>query len=146
MTNSDYNTASEQIRLAKEYFIKVDNGDSSLIDMFTVDAQLFFPKFGTLHGKQQIAKAAQLLMSAVSKFYHDPKLMIFTQSGNRLVVEGIESGYLADKSPFPGTGLSEGRYCNVFEFDGFLISRLHVYADPDLNGKNDLLFSAAESR
>ena len=66
--------------------------------------------------------------------------MVFTQSGNRLVVEGIESGYLADETQFPGNSLSAGRYCNVFEFDGLLISLLYVYADPDFAGQHKNLF------
>ena len=134
MTNSDLNAGCEYIKLAKEYFTKVGNGDPTLLNMFTGDAQFFFPKFGTVHGKDEIAKAAQMLMSAVTKFSHQQKFMVFTQSGNRLVVEGIESGHLADETQFPGSSLSEGRYCNVFEFSGLLISRLHVYADPDFAG------------
>jgi hypothetical protein len=136
MINADFSNGYEHIRLAKEYFTKVDNGDPTLLTMFTDDAQFFFPKFGTVHGKDQIARTAQILMSAVTQFYHQQKFMVFTQSGNRLVVEGIESGYLADETQFPGNSLSEGRYCNVFEFDGLLISRLHVYADPDFAGQH----------
>jgi hypothetical protein len=36
MTNFDLNAGHEYIRLAKEYFTKVDNGDPTLLDMFTV--------------------------------------------------------------------------------------------------------------
>jgi hypothetical protein len=42
--------------------------------------------------------------------------------------------------PFPGDARSSGLFCNVFEFRGKLISRLHIYADPDFAGQQPALF------
>jgi ketosteroid isomerase-like protein len=138
--NSGYPIADEQLRMAREYFSKVDAGDASLLEMFTEDAQLYFPKYGTAHGKAEFLQLIQGLTSAIARFVHDESLMVFTQSGNRLVVEGIESGFLTDGRPFPAGARSEGRYCNVFEFRGNLISRMHIHADPDLAGQHKDLF------
>lgn len=141
---ASYATADQQIRLAKQYFAKVDAGDATLLDLFTEDAQVYYPTFGTVSGKAAFVKIVQGLSVAVRQFVHDPASMVFTQAGNRLAVEGIETGILADGSPFPASARSQGRYCNVFEFRGTQISRLHIHADPDLAGRHADLFAWPE--
>ena len=140
-TTNDYPTSDEQMSIVKDYFKKVGAGDPTLLDLFTDDAQAFFPKRGVINGKGEFVTFVQALGAAVSRFFHDPELMVFTQGGNRTVVEGIEVGELADGTPFPGDAKSAGRFCNVFEFRGSLISRMHIYADPDLAGKHNDLFA-----
>ncbi|WP_294563243.1 nuclear transport factor 2 family protein [uncultured Arthrobacter sp.] len=135
----------ELLRLAKEYFRKVDAGDPSLLDLFTEDARAYYPQFGTTHGKEELVRLVQALTTAVSRFNHDERSMVVTQSGNRVVVEGVETGTLSDGTPFPGESRSGGRMCNVFEFRGTLISRLHIYADPDLAGRHSDMFPLAGS-
>jgi hypothetical protein len=49
--DSDPTPADEQIRLAREYFARVDAGDPGLLAMFTDDAQAYFPKLGTARSK-----------------------------------------------------------------------------------------------
>jgi ketosteroid isomerase-like protein len=136
--HADHPSAEAQVRLAQAYFAGVAAGDPALLDMFTDDVQAYFPKIGTTHGKAALARLVQTLTAAVRRFVHDERAMIFTQAGDRLVVEGTEAGVLADGTPWPAGARSEGRYCNVFEFRGPLISRLHVYADPDLAGRYDV--------
>lgn len=75
---------------------------------------------------------------AVRRFVHHQRAMIFTQAGDRLVVEGTRTGVVADGTPWPAGARSEGRYCNVFEFRGALIRRLHIYADPDFADRYDV--------
>ncbi|TDK28210.1 nuclear transport factor 2 family protein [Arthrobacter crusticola] len=145
MTDSSAGSAQEPsgdrlVQLAKEYFQKVDAGDTSLLGMFTDDVQAYYPQFGTVKGTEGLVHLVQALTTAVSRFHHDEQFMKVTQSGNRVVIEGIETGTLADGTPFPADSRSEGRMCNVFEFRGTLISRLHIYADPDLAGQHPHLF------
>ena len=140
-TNAAYPTPDEQIRIIKDYFRRVDTGDTSLLDLFTEDAQAYFPKFGVVNGKAQFAALVGGLTTAVARYNHDEKHLVFTNGTNRTAVEGLEDGELADGTPFPGKALSGGRFCNVFEFRGSLISRLHVYADPDLAGQYDEMFA-----
>lgn len=135
---ADPTTADAQVHIAKTYFARVDAGDPGLLDMFTDDVQAYFPKIGTTHGKLALAHLVQTLTGAVRRFVHDERLMTFTQAGDRLVVEGMEEGVLVDGTPWPAGARSEGRYCNVFEFRGPLISRLHIYADPDFAGRHDV--------
>lgn len=137
-------TAERQIDLAKEYFLRVDSQDVELLSMFTEDAQVYFPKVGTVHGKVEISKLIRVVGGVVELFVHDVESMIFTQAGNRLVVEGKETGVLVDGTQWPVSARSEGRYCNVFEFRGNLISRMHVHADPDFAGQHDDLFRGTD--
>ncbi|MBC7841708.1 MAG: nuclear transport factor 2 family protein [Gemmatimonadaceae bacterium] len=144
--SSDQTTVDQQIRLAKAYFAKVDAGDETLLDMFTEDVQAYFPKIGTTRGKADLVHLVQTLTSVVGRFEHDPSRMVFTHQGTRLVVEGFEAGQYADGTPFPAGAKSEGRYCNVFEFTGTLINRLHIHADPDLAGQFDGRFAPSVPR
>lgn len=141
--SSEHVADDERIRLAKAYFAKVDAGDGALLDMFTDDAQAYFPKIGTTRGKAALVNLVQTLTSVVRRFVHDPRHMVFTLQGTRLVVEGVEAGELADGTPFPAGAKSAGRFCNVFEFEGPLIRRLHIYADPDFAGQFDGPFATS---
>lgn len=140
--DTDHPAADEQIRLAKVYFARVDAGDPDLLGMFTEDVQAYFPKIGTTHGKPGLVKLVRTLARVVPRFAHDQSRMLFTQDGNRLVVEGTEEGAFADGTPWPAGARSEGRYCNVFEFRGPLIRRLHIHVDPDFAGQFDDAFSS----
>jgi ketosteroid isomerase-like protein len=138
--NTDHPPADEQVRLAKAYFARVDAGDPGLLGMFTEDVQACFPKIGTIHGTTGLVKLVQALTSVVPRFAHDQSRTVCTQEGNRLVVEGTEQGAFADGTPWPAGARSEGRYCNVFEFRGPLIRRLHIHVDPDFAGQFDDTF------
>ena len=132
--------SNEQVAVTKEYFKRVDSGAADLLDLFTEDTQIFFPRFGYAHGKVEIVPFLVGLSAELNSFEHPEDRMVFTQEDNRVVVEGAESGTLTSGVAFPGDARSAGLFCNVFEFEGHLISRLHIYADPDLAGLQPALF------
>ena len=133
-------TSDEQIAITKEYFKRVDSGAPDLLDLFTDDTQIFYPRFGYARGKAEIVPFLVGLGAGVASFQHPEDRMVFTQESNRVVVEGAEQGVLTSGTPFPGDARSAGLFCNVFEFRAHLISRLHIYADPDLAGQQPALF------
>ncbi|QVW21903.1 nuclear transport factor 2 family protein [Pseudomonas hormoni] len=135
MTN--VNDSKELIDITKLYFGKADAGDPSILDLFSDDVQLFFPKFGTRTGKEQVVAFVQGLMSKLNSLKHDIDTYNYIASGRIVVVEGTESGVAKNGENWPVDGRSEGRFCNVFEFTGTLISRLHIYVDPDFLGEDD---------
>jgi hypothetical protein len=51
--------------------------------------------------------------------------------GSYVVVEGAEHGRTSSGIDFPDGTSSFGVFCNVFEFEGDLIKRVHIYVDPD---------------
>jgi ketosteroid isomerase-like protein len=124
-------TRERMVGLAHQYFRLVDGGEGSLPALFTDDARVFFPKYGTAQGPEQFAELAGGLLKSQKFFRHDFDSMVFTVEGSRLVVEGLVTGESADGRPWPAHPRNEGRYCNVFEFAGERIARLHIYEDPD---------------
>lgn len=124
--------ADPRIEIVRDYFRKVDAKDPSLIDLFTDEVEFFFPKFGVAHGKAAVARFGERIAHEAAKLIHDIDGFIFTVEGDRIVVEGREWGVTAEGRQWPDGEISQGRFCNVFEFDGPLISRTYIYVDPDV--------------
>ncbi|MEU1534712.1 nuclear transport factor 2 family protein [Streptomyces fagopyri] len=119
---------------AVRYFHLVDSADPAILDLFTDDAQMFFPKFGIATGKDQIAAFAQGFASQISSIQHDIPALTVISSGNHVVTEGSVRGTTKSGAAFPDGTSSYGLFCNVFEFEGERIKRLHIYEDPDFAG------------
>lgn len=130
------NETEKRIALVKEYFRKGDTGDTTIIDMFTDDVELYFPKFGTRSGKAAVGAFVQGLLGQVQSLQHYQEAYTYIPSGDFVVVEGWESGVAKDGTPWPVKGRSDGRFCNVFRFRDDLISHLHIYVDPDFAGRD----------
>jgi len=124
------------IEMAKQYFLKGDAGDQTILNMFTDNVQLYFPKFGTRSGKGEVIAFIRGLLGKLESLKHEVDTYNYIASGNLVVVEGTESGVMKDGTTWPVAGGSEGRFCNVFEFDGDLITRVHIYVDPDFAGED----------
>ncbi|MCM2505517.1 nuclear transport factor 2 family protein [Aureimonas altamirensis] len=124
--------ADPRIETVRDYFRKVDAKDPSLIDLFTDDVEFFFPKFGTARGKAAVARFGERIAQEAARLTHDIDGFVFTVEENRVVVEGREWGVTADGREWPDGEVSQGRFANVFEFDGPLISRTYIYVDPDV--------------
>jgi ketosteroid isomerase-like protein len=120
--------------IAREYFLRLDAGDATLLELFTEDAQFYFPKFGVGRGHAAIGQALQGLGRALAGVRHHPDSLLFTGSGDRLAVEGKTSGTLKDGRTWAAGVTPAGRFCNVFEFKDGKIARLHIYLDPDYGG------------
>ena len=77
-----------RISLVKEYFRKGDVGDTTILEMFTDDVELYFPKFGTRSGKTEIGAFVQGLLSQVKSLQHYPDQYTYIASGDFVVAEG----------------------------------------------------------
>lgn len=132
------NTLDKQrIAIIRSYFHKVDARDGSLADLFTEDVDVFFPKFGRARGKAALARFGECMGRQLRSLEHDIDGLVFTVAGARIAVEGLERGVTQDGVPWPDGTISEGRFCNVFEFDGTLISRIFIYVDPDFSSADE---------
>jgi hypothetical protein len=78
-----------------------------------------------------MGKFGQLFGKYLKSIQHDISNLKHIVQGNLVVVEGSEKGEMADGTQWPDGVISQGLFCNVFEFDGEIITRLHVYVDPD---------------
>lgn len=120
-----------RIEAIRTYFRRVDDRDPALLDLFTDDVQFYFPKFGMATGKAELARFGERLARELRSLAHDIDGLIFTVDGKRIAVEGKEWGITTAGEKWPDGEISQGRFCNVFEFDGPLISRTYIYVDPD---------------
>ena len=44
----------EKIAIAREYFIRADQGRADMLELFHNDAEIYFPKFGFGFGRQSL--------------------------------------------------------------------------------------------
>ena len=135
------------IELAKEYFRRVDAGRGDLLDLFTEDVQIYFPKFGVGRGKAAVVELATGLQKLLTEAHHDFADYLFLPHGRALAVEGTTRGRTPSGKAWSAGETPGGRFCNVFEFRGDLISRVHIYLDPDYGGDDEARFAwGAEGR
>ncbi len=131
MTKTVDADSNDRLETVNTYFRKVDARDPTLLDLFTDDVQMFFPKFGLVHGKAALVKWDETMASELESIEHDIDAFNYIVSGNFIVVEGTERGVTRNGEHWPDGVVSQGRFCSVFEFDGTLIQRMHIYVDPD---------------
>jgi ketosteroid isomerase-like protein len=120
-----------QIELSQEYFRRVDAGRTDLLDLMTDDVGFYFPKFGIGRGKAAFGEFAAGVGQVFERVEHDYRTYSFICSGNTLVVEGTTRGQMKNGKSWAAGQTPGGRFCNVFQFRGDLISRVYIYLDPD---------------
>lgn len=135
MTNSENNIRKANV---ETYFKKIDDGnfDSEYFNLFTEDVELYYPKFGFAKGKEGIRQLGKVIGKHLNQLTHDIKNFNFIISNNFIVVEGTEKGITQDGKEWPDNQISFGKFCNVFEFRGNLIKRVHIYVDPDFTSED----------
>jgi hypothetical protein len=123
--------AAHHISLAQDYFRRADAGRADLVELLTEDCQVYFPKFGVRRGRDAMGELAGGMGSQFEAVEHDYSTYTFISSGAYLVVEGTTRGTMKNGKTWAGGETPGGRFCNVFEFRDGLISRVHIYLDPD---------------
>ena len=134
VTNDD--VVQQRHAVVREYFRRVDQASPDLIDLYTDDVEVYFPKFGFGRGKDAMAEFARRLGSDLGSLGHDIDGLDIMISGDRVIVEGREWGTTADGHAWPDGEVSTGRFCNVFTFRGDLISSVRIYTDPDFTSSH----------
>ena len=117
--------------LIKQYFHYVDTKDLRIFDLYTDDVEIFFPKFGQHKGINAMKEFALKMSKMLNKLQHDIDHLKFMDAGNIVVVEGKEWGEMSDGTIFPDYKISQGMFCNIFEFRDNLICSVKIYVDPD---------------
>ncbi len=141
MSSNDRN----KIALAREYFIRADQGRRDVLDLFREDAEIYFPKFGFGFGRQSLFEMFKGFEGSLEHIQHDYDGLKFIPSGDYLVVEGTSHGKMSGKS-WAGGKTPGGRFCNVFKFQDGRISSLHIYLDPDYTGDDEARFRWGKNR
>ena len=135
----------EKITIAREYFIRADQGRPDVLDLFEKDAEIYFPKFGFGFGRESFFEMVKGFDGILEIIQHDYDTMIFIPHGNYVVVEGTSHGKMGGKI-WTGGKTPGGRFCNVFKFRDGRISSLHVYLDPDYTGEDEARFRWGKNR
>jgi ketosteroid isomerase-like protein len=130
----------EKIKIAREYFMRVDQGRPDILELFQEDAEVYFPKFGFGFGRNSFLEMVKGFEGTLECIQHDYDRMTFIPSADYLVVEGTSQGRMSGK-PWAG-----GRFCNVFKFRDGRISSLHIYLDPDYTGEDEARFRWGKNR
>lgn len=128
---SDTSLAETRIQVTTEYFRKIDSGHAEILDLMTDNVEIYFPKFGVGYGKAEFMEVVKGLMGCLQSIKHDIDRFRFHVTRDHVIVEGFEEGVMADGTAWPVEGHSEGRFANVFEFEGDRIKRVFIYVDPD---------------
>lgn len=144
MTISRQTMTDEQRKsVALEYLRAFDNGGvtssgGGILDMFADDAQVYFPKYGIVETKADIARMFGDIGATLKSIKHHYANFNWILSGSDMVVvEGTSHGEHLDgpwRADVPLWGA--GRWCDVFEIRDWQIHRLFIYLDPDYAGRD----------
>ena len=135
----------QKIEIVREYFVRADQGRPDVIELFSADVEIYFPKFGFGSGRQSFLELVKGVDGILEQIQHDYDGFNFIPSGDYLVVEGTSHGKMAGKV-WAGGKTPGGRFCNVFKFRDGRIASLHIYLDPDYTGEDDLRFRWGKNR
>src|SRR6266542_824131 len=85
----------DKISIAREYFIRADQGRPDVLDLFHEDAEIYFPKFG--FGRESFFEMVKGFQDELEFIRHDYDNFIFIPSGDYVVVEGTSHGKMSCK-------------------------------------------------
>jgi hypothetical protein len=134
------------LEAVRQYFVRADSGRSDVLDLFTDDVQIYFPKFGLARGKASFGDLASGLLGSIRTIAHHIPEFNYIVGANSVAVEGRTYGADKDGAEWNGGETPGGRFCSVFEFRGSLISRMHIYLDPDYTGRDRPRFLWGQNR
>lgn len=128
-------SAESRERLVMEYFDVADGRkEGNLLELFTDDAEVYFPKFGVGKGTESLVDLGQGLHRIVRSIQHQVDDFRIHHAGAIVIVEGTTRGETADGLTWQGGVTISGRFCSVFETRGGKIARMYIYLDPDYGG------------
>ena len=61
----------EKIKIAREYFMRADQGRPDILDLFHEDAEIYFPKFGFGSGRQSFSEMVMGFEGSLEHIQHD---------------------------------------------------------------------------
>jgi ketosteroid isomerase-like protein len=145
MVNDMNSNDQEKVKVAREYFIRADEGRPDVIELFHQDAEIYFPKFGFGFGRESLLELVKGFEGTLEFIRHDYDSLTFIPSGDYLIVEGTSDGKMSGKS-WAGGKTPGGRFCNVFKFRDGRIASVHIYLDPDYTGEDEGRFRWGKNR
>jgi hypothetical protein len=106
----------EKIKIAREYFMRADQGSPDVLELFHEDAEVYFPKFGFGFGRSSFLEMVKGFEETLESIQLDYDRLTFIPSADYLAVEGTSQGRMSGKS-WAGGKTPGGRFCNVSSFE-----------------------------
>src|SRR5438093_13447297 len=91
-TNEMVLNDQDKIKIAREYFMRADQGRPDILELFHEDAEIYFPKFGFGVGRNSFLELVKGFEGALESIQHDYDRLTFIPSADYLVVEGTSQG------------------------------------------------------
>jgi hypothetical protein len=88
----------EKIEIAREYFMRADQGRPDILELFHEDAEVYFPKLGFGFGRNSFLEMVKGFEGTLESIQHDYDCLTFIPSADYLVVEGTSQGRMSGKS------------------------------------------------
>ncbi len=127
--------AADRRQVTVDYFKRFDAG-RDVLDLFDDDVYVYFPKHAPAHNLEEVRQLFTDVGSLFKNIVHEVAYFNYVIEGERVVVEGITRGSLADGGTWRAGESLGGRFCNVFEIRDEKIQRLHIYLDPDYGDRD----------
>jgi hypothetical protein len=80
--------SGNRIESIVEYFRRADIQNPSMIDLFTEQAEMWFPKYGVIKGKASIARFGEVLAAHLQSLTHAIEKFRYHASGDVIVGGG----------------------------------------------------------
>src|SRR5258705_5057696 len=77
-----------KIKIAREYFMRADQGRPDILELFHEDAEIYFPKFGFGSGRNSFLEMVKGFEGSLEYIQHDYDHLRFIPSADYLVVKG----------------------------------------------------------
>src|SRR6478735_1958909 len=94
----------------RQYFVRADSGRSDVLDLFTDDVQIYFPKFGLARGKACFGELASGLLGSIQTIAHHISEFNYIVGDNSVAVEGTTYGADKDGAEWNGGKTPGGRF------------------------------------
>src|SRR5258705_13116992 len=88
----------EKIKIAREYFMRADQGTPDVLELFHEDAEVYFPKFGFGFGGNSFLEIVKGFEQTLQSVQHDYVRLTFIPSPDYLVIKGISQGRMSGTS------------------------------------------------
>jgi hypothetical protein len=112
------------LAVVKRYFVRAA-GRADVLDLFTDDVQIYFPKFGIATGKAAFGELVTGLLEWLRAIAHYISDFNYIIGPNAVVVEGTIYGADRQGVEWSGGKTTGGRFCRVGSRDS-LIAGMHL--------------------
>jgi ketosteroid isomerase-like protein len=126
-------TGRSPLDTVREYFRRIDGGESPL-ELFADDVEIWFPKYGTARGKDEVLEMFGNVRLILDQIVHDR--VDYLADGDTVVAYGTSSGATTSGRAWRSDDAYAGRFCNVATVRGGQITSMRIHLDPDYGGED----------